>query len=353
MSKKKIALIIGITGQDGSYLAEFLLKKNYIVHGMVRRSSMPNTQRIDHLLASSQNQELAKKKIRREYGDLSSSAQIQNLINKIKPDEVYNLGAQSHVRVSFEVPEYTYDIVGVGPLRVLEAIKNIKPNTKYLQASSSEMFGNSKENFQNENTPFNPESPYASAKTLGYWTTKNYRNNFKIFASNAIMFNHESPRRGINFVTKKIVRGLCEIKKNKKKVLYLGNLNAKRDWGYAKEYCEIMWRILQLKKPDDFVISTEISYSVREFVEKVARELKFDIIWKGKKEKEIGIDRKTNKILVKIDPYFYRPNDIENLLGDSSKAKKILKWRPKTLATKLIKVMIKKELSLVNQGILY
>ena len=353
MSKKKIALIIGVTGQDGSYLAELLLKKNYIVHGMVRRSSMPNTQRIDHLLASSQNQELAKKKIRREYGDLSSSAQIQNLIKKIKPDEVYNLGAQSHVRVSFEVPEYTYDIVGVGPLRVLEAIKNIKPNTKYLQASSSEMFGNSKENFQNENTPFNPESPYASAKTLGYWTTKNYRNNFKIFASNAIMFNHESPRRGINFVTKKIVRGLCEIKKNKRKILYLGNLNAKRDWGYAKEYCEVMWRILQLKKPDDFVISTEISYSVREFVEKVARELKFDIIWKGKKEKEIGIDRKTNKILVKIDPYFYRPNDIENLLGDSSKAKKILKWRPKTLATKLIKVMIKKELSLVNQGILY
>ena len=353
MSKKKIALIIGITGQDGSYLAEFLLKKNYIVHGMVRRSSMPNTQRIDHILAASPYENLTQKKILRVYGDLSSSAQIQNLIKKIKPDEVYNLGAQSHVRVSFEIPEYTYDIVGVGPLRVLEAIKNIKPNTKYLQASSSEMFGNSKETFQNENTPFNPESPYASAKTLGYWTTKNYRNNFKIFASNAIMFNHESPRRGINFVTKKIVRGLCEIKKNKRKILYLGNLDAKRDWGYAKEYCEIMWKILQLKKPDDFVICTGINYSVREFVEKVGKELKFDIVWRGKKNKEVGIDKKTNNIIIKIDPIYYRPNDIENLLGDSSKAKKILRWQPKTSIMKLIKIMIKKEISLIDKSILY
>tara|TARA_B100001123_G_C15293058_1_gene1018149 strand:- start:653 stop:1714 length:1062 start_codon:yes stop_codon:yes gene_type:complete len=353
MSKKKIALIIGVTGQDGSYLAEFLLKKNYVVYGMVRRSSMPNTQRIDHILAASRFDELKQKKIRREYGDLSSSAQIQNLIRRIKPDEIYNLGAQSHVRVSFDVPEYTYDIVGVGPLRILEAIKSIKPDIKFLQASSSEMFGNSKETYQSENTPFNPGSPYASAKTLGYWTTKNYRNNFNIFASNSIMFNHESPRRGINFVTKKIVRGLCEIKKNKKKVLYLGNLDAKRDWGYAKEYCEMMWKILQLKKPGDFVISTNENCSVREFAKRVGKELKFDIIWKGKKEKEVGVDRKTKKVLIRIDPEFYRPNDINNLLGDSTKAKKILKWKPKTTLKQLINIMIKEELSLIDKNQLY
>ena len=263
------------------------------------------------------------------------------------------MGAQSHVRVSFEIPEYTYDIVGLGPLRVLEAIKNIKPNTKYLQASSSEMFGNSTETYQNENTPFKPESPYASAKTLGYWTTKNYRDNFKMFACNSIMFNHESPRRGINFVTKKIVRGLCEIKKNKKKVLYLGNLDARRDWGYAKEYCEVMWKILQQKKPDDYVVATGMNYSVRDFVEKVCKELNFKIIWKGKKNKEIGIDKKTNKVLVRIDPYFFRPNDVRNLLGDYSKAQKLLKWKPKTSVKKLIKLMIKKELQLIKENKLY
>ena len=351
--KRKVALIIGVTGQDGSYLAEFLLKKKYTVYGMVRRSSMPNTQRIDHILAKSRFEETGKNKIRREYGDLSSSTQILNLIKRIKPDEIYNLGAQSHVRVSFDVPEYTYDIVGIGPLRILEAIKTINPKIKYLQASSSEMFGNSKHKTQNENTPFNPGSPYASAKTLGYWTAKNYRDNFKIFASNSIMFNHESPRRGINFVTKKIVRSLCEIKKNNKGILYLGNLNARRDWGYAKEYSEMMWKILQLKKPDDFVISTKESCSVRKFVEKVARELNFQIIWKGKKEKEIGIDKKTKKIIVKIDPEFYRPNDIMSLLGDSSKAKKILKWKPQTSLQQLIKIMIKKEQSLIRQNRLY
>lgn len=351
--KRKVALIIGVTGQDGSYLAEFLLKKNYIVYGMVRRSSMPNTQRIDHILAQSRFEETSQNKIRREYGDLSSSAQIQNLIRRIKPDEVYNLGAQSHVRVSFDVPEYTYDIVGLGPLRILEAIKTINPKIKYLQASSSEMFGNSKEKIQNENTPFNPGSPYASAKTLGYWTTKNYRDNFKIFASNSIMFNHESPRRGINFVTKKIVRRLCEIKKNKKGTLYLGNLDARRDWGYAKEYSEIMWKILQLKKPDDFVISTKENCSVRKFVEKVGHELGFKIAWKGKKDKEIGIDKNTNKIIVKIDTEFYRPNDIMSLLGDSSKAKRILKWKSKTSLEELIKIMIKTELFLIKQKRLY
>ena len=353
MQKRKVALIIGVTGQDGSYLAEFLLKKKYIVYGMVRRSSMPNTQRIDHILAKSRFEENSKNKIRREYGDLSSSTQILNLIKRVKPDEIYNLGAQSHVRVSFDVPEYTYDIVGIGPLRILEAIKTINPKIKYLQASSSEMFGNSKQKIQNEDTPFSPGSPYASAKTLGYWTAKNYRDNFKIFASNSIMFNHESPRRGINFVTKKIVRSLCEIKKNRNGILYLGNLNARRDWGYAKEYSEMMWKILQLKKPDDFVISTKENCSVRQFVEKVGRELDFQIVWKGKKEKEIGIDKKTKKIIVKIDPEFYRPNDIMSLLGDSSKAKKVLKWKSQTSLQQLIKIMIKKEQSLIRQNRLY
>ena len=352
MPKKK-ALIIGITGQDGSYLAEFLLKKKYIVHGMVRRSSMPNTQRIDHILSTSRDNELKKNKVIREYGDLSSSAQIQNLIKRIKPDEIYNLGAQSHVRVSFEIPEYTYDIVGVGPLRVLEAIKNIKPNIKYIQASSSEMFGNSSKKIQNEKTTFKPESPYASAKTLGYWTTKNYRDNFKLFASNAIMFNHESPRRGINFVTKKIVRGLCEIKRKKRKILYLGNLNARRDWGYAKEYCEMLWRILQLKKPDDFVLATGRNYSVKDFVELAGKELNFNIIWRGKGTKEVGYDKKSKKIIIKVDPYFFRPNDVQSLRGDSSKLHNFLKWQPKTSFNNLVKIMVKNEIQLIKKNRLY
>ncbi len=352
MPKKK-ALIIGITGQDGSYLAEFLLKKNYIVHGMVRRSSMPNTQRIDHILSTSRDDESSNKKVIREYGDLSSSESIQNIIRRIKPDEIYNLGAQSHVKVSFEIPEYTYDIVGVGPLRVLEAIKNIKPKIKYLQASSSEMFGNSKKKVQDENTAFNPESPYASAKTLGYWTTRNYRDNYKIFATNVIMFNHESPRRGLNFVTRKIVKGLIEVKKKKRKFLYLGNLNAKRDWGYAREYCEVMWRMLQLKKPDDFVIATNTHYSVRDFVEATGKELNFNIVWKGKGIKEVGYDTKSKKIVIKIDPYFFRPNDVQSLLGNSSKLYKAMKWKPKTTFNQLVKIMVKNELKLIKANKIY
>ena len=352
MAKKK-ALIIGITGQDGSYLAEFLLKKNYIVHGMVRRSSMPNTQRIDHILSTSRDDESSNKKVIREYGDLSSSENIQNIIRRIKPDEIYNLGAQSHVKVSFEIPEYTYDIVGVGPLRVLEAIKNIKPKIKYLQASSSEMFGNSKKKVQDENTEFNPESPYASAKTLGYWTTRNYRDNFNIFATNVIMFNHESPRRGLNFVTKKIVRGLIEVKKKKRKFLYLGNLNAKRDWGYAREYCEVMWRMLQLKKPDDFVIATNTHYSVRDFVEATGKELNFNIVWKGKGTKEIGVDKKTNKTIIKIDPYYFRPKDVQSLLGNANKLFKAIKWKPKTSFRQLVKIMVQKEIELIENHKVY
>jgi len=353
--KKKIALIIGVTGQDGSYLAELLLKKNYIVYGLVRRTSTSNTQRIDHLVLSDNkiNKNLYNKKIIREYGDIENSGQLQNLIYKIKPDEIYNLSAQSHVRVSFDMPEYTYNVVGIGTLRVLEAIKNTGLKIKFVQASSSEMFGNSSHFPQDENTPFKPESPYASAKVLGYWTTRNYRDNYGIFACNCIMFNHESPRRGLNFVTRKIVRGLCEIKLKKRKVIYLGNLDAKRDWGYAKEYCEGLWKILQQKKPDDFVLATGKSYSVRNFVEITAKELGFEIVWKGKGEKEFGFDKKTKKILIKIDRDFFRPNDVKYLIGSYRKATQNLNWKPKTSLKKLIKLMIKNDLRLIQRERFY
>ncbi len=351
---RKIALIIGVTGQDGSYLAELLLKKNYIVYGLVRRTSTSNTQRIDHLLPNDYvNKYFLKKKIIREYGDLENSGQLQNLIYRIKPDEIYNLAAQSHVRVSFDIPEYTYDVVGVGTLRILEAIKNTGLKIKFIQASSSEMFGNSIDFPQDENTPFKPESPYATAKVLGFWTTKNYRDNYKIFASNCIMFNHESPRRGLNFVTRKIVRGLCEIKLKKRKILFLGNLYAKRDWGYAKEYCEGLWKILQQKKPDDFVLATGKTYSVKDFIKITAEELGFTIIWKGKGEKECGFDKKTKKVLIKIDKDFYRPNDVNFLLGSSAKAFRILKWKPKTSLKMLIKMMIKNDLNLIKNNKFY
>ena len=251
MGKKK-ALIFGITGQDGSYLSELLLSKKYVVFGVIRRSSAPNTQRIDHLIIHSLD-DIKLNKVNLFYGDLTDSLSIIKIINQIKPDEIYNLAAQSHVKVSSDIPEYTYNVVGLGVLRILESIRFLNLKSKFVQASSSEMYGNSKDISQNEKTNFNPQSSYASAKVLGYWTTVNYRDNYKIFASNSIMFNHESPRRGVNFVTKKIIRGMCEIKLKKRKILYLGNLEAKRDWGYAKEYCYMLWKIMQLKKPGDFV----------------------------------------------------------------------------------------------------
>jgi GDPmannose 4,6-dehydratase len=353
--KKRVALILGITGQDGSYLAELLLKKNYTVYGLVRRTSTSNTQRIEHLISLDNKslEYLNNKKIIREYGDLENSGQLQNLINKIKPNEIYNLAAQSHVRVSFDMPEYTYNVVGVGTLRVLEAIRNTGLKIKFVQASSSEMFGNSLHFPQDENTAFNPESPYASAKVLGYWTAKNYRDNYKIFASNCIMFNHESPRRGLNFVTRKIVRGLCEIKLKKRKIIYLGNLEAKRDWGYAKEYCEGLWKILQQNKPGDFVLATGKSYSVRNFVEITAKQLGFEIIWKGKGEKEYGFDKKTKKTLIKVDRDFYRPTDVNYLQGSYKKAYQILNWKPKTNLQQLIKIMIKNDINLIKKDRLY
>lgn len=348
----KKALIIGVTGQDGSYLSEFLLNKGYKVYGLIRRSSSPNTHRIDHIFPNSVKDK-NKNKLVRLYGDITDSTQIMMVIKKYKPDEVYNLAAQSHVRVSFEIPEYTYDVVGIGPLRVLEAIKNINPKIKYLQASSSEMFGNSKKVPQNEETPFNPESPYASAKVLGYYTTVNYRKNFGIFACNSIMFNHESPRRGLNFVTKKIVRGLCEIKLNKRDILYLGNLDAKRDWGYAKDYVECFWKMMQHNKPEDFVIATGASYKVREFCEFVCEELDIKLKWSGKGLKEKGIDSDTKKQIILIDEYFFRPNDISELKGDFSKAKKLLKWSPKTSLRKLVSIMVKEEINLVKSNKFY
>lgn len=351
--KYKKALIFGITGQDGSYLAEFLLKKKYHVHGVIRRSSAPNTQRIDELIEKS-NHKNKFNKFHLHYGDLTDSFSILNIINLIKPSEIYNLAAQSHVKVSFEIPEYTYDVVGTGTLRILEAIKQLKlKNCRFLQASSSEMYGNSIEIPQTENTRFNPQSPYASAKVLAYWTTKNYRDNYKIFASNSIMFNHESPRRGVNFVTKKIIRGLCKIKLKKLDNIFLGNLDSKRDWGYAKEYCEMFWKILQYSKPDDFLVATNKSHSVREFIELSCKELKMPIKWSGKGINEIGIDSKSNKILIKISKKYYRKGEVNYLLGDPSKSKKLLNWYPKTSLKMLIKIMIKEELKLIRENKFY
>ena len=349
MSKKK-ALIFGITGQDGSYLSEILISKNYYVYGVIRRSSAPNTQRIESNINFSKKSN--QKKVNLLYGDLTDSLSVHNIVNEVKPDEIYNLGAQSHVKVSFEVPEYTYNVVGLGALRILESIKNLKIKCKYLQASSSEMYGNINAKKLNEKTSFQPESPYATAKVMAYWTTINYRKNYNVYASNTIMFNHESPRRGLNFVTKKIVRGLCEIKLKKRKILILGNLDSKRDWGYAKEYCYLFWKTLQLKNPTDLVIATGRNYSVREFVELVSKYLDISFNWKGKGVNELGIDS-NKKIIIKISPHFFRPNDVENLLGVSNKAKKLLNWKPKTSIKELIKIMVDEELKFLSKNKFY
>ncbi|MDB9776919.1 GDP-mannose 4,6-dehydratase [Alphaproteobacteria bacterium] len=352
-SRQKKALIFGITGQDGSYLAEFLLKKKYLVFGVIRRSSAPNSQRIDHLIINSFDENKSNK-VNLFYGDLADSMSVTNIINKIKPDEIYNFGAQSHVKVSFEIPEYTSNVVGLGALRILESIRHLGLNKcKYLQASSSEMFGNSAVSPQNEKTIFSPQSPYATAKLMAYWTTVNYRDNYNLFAANSIMFNHESPRRGVNFVTKKIIRGLCEIKLKKRDVLFLGNLEALRDWGYAKEYAEMTWKILQYKKPEDFVIATGRNYSVREFIEKVANKLNFDLSWKGKILNEKGIDRKSKKTIIKIHKNYYRVGEVDNLLGDSTKAESLLGWKPKYNIDNIIDIMIKEEVRLIKENKFY
>ena len=340
--KKKIALITGVTGQDGSYLAEFLLKKNYLVHGIIRRSSSFNTSRIDHLY---QDPHEKAKNFYLHYGDMTDSLSLQKIINEIKPDEIYNLAAQSHVAVSFQQPEYTANSDGLGALRILEIIRNIKSKKiKFYQAGTSEMFGKVQEIPQTEKTKFYPRSPYAVAKVYAHWITINYREAYNIFACNGILFNHESPVRGETFVTKKISKGLCRIKHKKQKKLYLGNLLSKRDWGHAKDYVEAQWLILQQKKPDDYVIATGKNYSVKFFVEKVAKYLGIKIKWKGTGVKTKGYDQKGNCI-IECDKKYFRPTEVDALLGSAKKAKKILKWKPKINFDELVKEMVDKDLS--------
>ena len=342
--KKKIALIFGITGQDGSYLAELLLSKDYIIHGVKRRSSSANTERVDHLFDSVN---FNNKNIFIHYGDISDGTSTLNIINKIKPDEIYNLAAQSHVRVSFDIPEYTADITALGALRILEAIRILDlKKTKYYQASSSEMYGLVKnKNSLNELTPFHPRSIYGVSKVFAYHTAIHYREAYGIFASNGILFNHESPRRGPTFVTKKIVQGLTRIQKGIQKKLTLGNLYAVRDWGHAKDYAVSMWKILQYKKPDDWVIATNKENTVKSFVNSVAKKLSINIKWKGKGLYERGVDQNSGKIIVDIDKKHFRPSEVDFLKGNYSKARKYLKWKPSISTDELIDDMIEEELS--------
>ena len=346
--KKKIALITGITGQDGSYLAEILLKKNYIVHGMKRKASTFNTTRLDHLYIDPHH----KTNFFLHYGDLTDSNSTSDLINKIKPEEVYNLAAQSHVATSFQMPEYTSQVNAIGTLKVLEAIRslNLASKTKFYQASSSELFGEIKEKKQSELTPFHPQSPYAVSKLFAYWITKNYRESYGMFACNGILFNHESPRRGETFVTKKITMSLSRIALGMEKCLYLGNIYSLRDWGHAKDYAEMQWKILQQKKPDDFVIATGKQYSVKFFVEACCKFLKIKIKWLGKglRERAIIIDfnkekyplLKKNTTIVRVDEKYFRPLDVINLIGNAKKARQQLGWKPKANIYQLIKEMM-------------
>ncbi len=338
---KKKALITGITGQDGSYLCDFLMRKGYQIIGVKRRSSSFNTKRIDHIY----NDIKQSKNFIPYYGDLTDSSNILRVIQSTKPDEIYNLAAQSHVHTSFEIPEYSANADALGTLRILEAIRVLKlqKKTKFYQASTSEIFGNTTIP-QNEKTPFRPRSPYAIAKLYAYWTTVNYREAYKIFAVNGILFNHEGPRRGETFVSRKITRAVAEIFRNKRKFFTLGNLNAKRDWGSAKDYVESMWLMLKAKKPSDYVIATGKSYTVKNFVEEAFKYIGRKIYWKGKGLKEVGYDKKTGQVYVKIDPKYFRPTDVSELRGDASKAKRELKWKPKTNFKQLVEEMMKSDL---------
>tara|TARA_B100000795_G_scaffold209739_1_gene163301 strand:- start:3342 stop:4382 length:1041 start_codon:yes stop_codon:yes gene_type:complete len=333
----KIALIFGVTGQDGSYLAEFLLKKKYQVHGVKRRSSSYNTNRIDHILESNKNFLL-------HYGDVTDAIHVMNIINKIKPDEIYNLSAQSHVAVSFLIPEYTANVDALGCLRILEAIKsaNLIKKTKFYQAGTSEMYGKVQQSPQTEKTKFYPRSPYGVAKVFSHWMTINYREAYGMFACNGILFNHESPRRGETFVTRKVTIALSKIKLGLQKKLLVGNLNSKRDWGHAKDYVEAQWLILQQKKPDDFVISTGKNYSVKEFINICANLLDMKLRWTGTGLNTKAFD-KNNKCIIECDKRYYRPSEVDTLLGDSSKAKKLLKWKPKISFKDLVKEMVESD----------
>ena len=341
----KKALITGITGQDGSYLAEFLLNKGYEVHGVKRRTSLFNTDRIDHLY---QDPHIDKRNFILHHGDLTDTSSLIKIIQHVQPDEIYNLAAQSHVAVSFEVPEYTANSDALGTLRILEAIRILKleKKTKFYQASTSELFGKVADTPQNETTPFYPRSPYAAAKLYAYWITVNYREAYNIYACNGILFNHESPVRGETFVTRKITRALTRIKLGLQKILYLGNLDAIRDWGHAKDYVEVQWLMLQQKNPDDFVISTGQQYSVRDFVNIAAKELGFNIIWSGNGKSERGsVD---GRVIIKVDKNYFRPTEVETLLGDASKAKEKLGWEPKISFKDLVSEMVREDLKLAK-----
>ena len=331
----KVALITGITGQDGSYLAELLLEKGYEVHGIVRRASLINTHRIDHIYS----------KIKLHYGDLTDATNIIGVIKRVQPDEIYNLGAQSHVKVSFETPEYTGNTDGLGTLRVLEAVRllGMEDKVRIYQASTSEMFGKVQEIPQTETTPFYPRSPYGCAKVYGYWITKNYREAYNMYACTGILFNHESPRRGETFVTRKITRGLKAISEGKQTVLYLGNLDAKRDWGHAKDYVRAMWLMLQQDTAEDYVIATGEQYSVREFIERCAPFYGFDIEWHGSGDDEIAMDKNTKKTIISVHSKYYRPTEVETLLGDPSKAKEQLGWEPEISFRELVEDMCENE----------
>jgi GDPmannose 4,6-dehydratase len=341
----KKALITGITGQDGSYLTEFLLEKGYEVHGIIRRSSSFNTGRIEHHLPIKHKNGA---RLLLHYGDLSDGSSLNRILEKVRPDEIYHLGAQSHVRVSFDIPEYTADVDALGTLRMLDAIRETGIKTKFYQASSSEMFGKVAETPQKETTPFHPRSPYGCAKVFGYWIARNYRESYGLYAVNGILFNHESPRRGETFVTRKVTAGLSRVKRGLQETVQLGNLDAKRDWGYAKDYVEGMWRMLQQKEPDDYILATGETHSIRELVEEAGKLLGFEITWKDKGLKEKGIDKKTGKTIIEIDPKYYRPAEVDLLLGDATKARKKLGWKPKVKFKELIKIMVEADLALID-----
>jgi GDPmannose 4,6-dehydratase len=346
-TRSKRAFITGVSGQDGSYLSELLLEKGYEVHGMIRRASYFNRKRIDHLSEGAQGKNGC---FFLHYGDMSDSSNMNRLLEKINPHEIYNLAAQSHVAVSFEVPEYTADVDAVGTLRILDAIKDTGIKPKFYQASTSELFGKVQQIPQSEKTPFYPRSPYAVAKLYAYWIVINYREAFNLHASNGILFNHESPRRGENFVTRKITIGAAAIKAGKKDCLYLGNLNAKRDWGYAPDYVRAMWMMLQKEQPDDFVIATGKTHSVREFTERAFSCLGISVRWSGNREKEIGIDAKTGKTIVRVNPKYYRPTEVDLLIGNPLKAKKLLGWKPTVSFDQLVEIMVKADWDEISRG---
>jgi GDPmannose 4,6-dehydratase len=344
---KKVALITGITGQDGSYLAEFLLEKGYDIHGIIRRTSLFNRSRIEEVRDAARKEG---KVYELHYGDMGDSSSLNRIVAAVRPDEVYNLAAQSHVKVSFDSPEFTADVDATGVLRLLEAIRSNKLESRFYQASTSELYGKVVETPQTETTPFYPRSPYGVAKLYGYWIVKNYRESYGMHASNGVLFNHESPRRGENFVTRKVTLSLARIKAGLQPSLRIGNMDAKRDWGYAKDFVEMMWLMLQQPEADDYVAATGETHTVREFIEKAAPFAGYEIAWEGHGDSEIGRDRKSGKVIVEVDPKFYRPAEVELLLGNPAKAMKKLGWKPKVKFEELVQIMMKADLETLRQG---